>query len=145
MESGMSEIMDDDSILNYVQSQRLALVKEMTKTQMPAETAERNVMLTALRDMSHDVLVKKKIGSDAQASKDQTRGLVAAILNAVTPSTGRVLSDVTDVSSQDLPAVRLDDRVSLPTLLPDETHQGEISDTYEAFQKRYNAGLRVDE
>lgn len=142
----MSEIMDDDSILNYVQSQRLALVKAMTKdNQMPGETAERNVMLTALRDMSHDVLVKKKIGSDAQASKDQTRGLVAAILSAVTPTTGRVLAEVADVSSRDLPAVRLDDRISLPTLLPDETHQGEISDTYEAFQKRYNAGLRVDE
>lgn len=124
----------DDQVLDLVQRYRHALVKDITKQGMPQDNGDRNLMLATLRDMSHDVLTKKKIGSEERASQEASRAIVAAILTAATPNTGRV-------EAKDMGAVvpALDtSRLEPLELIPDETRQGEIHDNYEEFQARMN-------
>lgn len=143
----MSTVMDDDSLLDYVQGKRMELVKHLTSEKMPEETATQGVMLQALRDMSHDVLAKKKIGSEAQTSRDNAKLMVTAMLQAIGPQTGKRVLDENDGASisEVREAPQLDDRIKAPELLPDETHQGEINDNFSDFQKRFNASRGLPE
>lgn len=129
----LEPVLGDDQILDYVQQQRQALVKDITKKGMPQDNGERNLMLAALRDMSHDVLTKKRIGTEKQASQEQTRAIVAAILTAATPRTGRLETD--GIASGTIPTLDVS-RLDPLDVVPDETRQGEIHDNFESFQER---------
>ena len=133
------ELMTDDDVLDFTQLQRRKFIRVFTKDgeQMPTDPKEAKVFLTALSDMDRSAIGKKRIKSDeriAEMNAQVVEGIAAEVRHTMS-SYYRASGDVIE---GEIVAPTLDDS-QMPPLesVEGETAQGIESESYDAFEKRY--------
>ena len=121
--------------LEYTKSIRKQLVSHLTnRGEMPEETKQQMILLSALDGIDRAALGKMKIKSDAGASTAANAALMlAAIFNDPrVKSIGRV-----ETSDREPPA--LDNSIKPLNLVEGELDEYSAGDSYEAFQLRHQS------